>query len=77
MDAFCEGELKLKKGLKFANLEECEQFYKSNAHYGGFSIRKSTSKKTKEGTHKYNTMFTLNKNSDELQPMSNLIEKWN
>ena len=49
----CEEELKPREGLEFANLEECEKFYKSYAHHVGFSIRKSTSKKTKEGAHKY------------------------
>ena len=45
---FCEEELKPKEGLEFASLEECEKFYKSYAHHVGFSICKSTSKKTKE-----------------------------
>ncbi|KAJ8423983.1 LOW QUALITY PROTEIN: hypothetical protein Cgig2_030084 [Carnegiea gigantea] len=38
---------------KFANLEECEKFYKSYAHHVGFSIRKWSSKKGKEGVQKY------------------------
>ena len=49
----CEEELKPKEGLEFANLEECENFYKSYAHFIGFSIRKSSSEKTKEGVQKY------------------------
>ncbi|KAJ8422915.1 hypothetical protein Cgig2_016488 [Carnegiea gigantea] len=47
---FCEEELKPKEGLEFANLDECDKFYKSYAHQVGFSIH---NKKTKEGTHKY------------------------
>jgi len=49
----CEEELKPREGLEFANLEESENFYKSYAHFIGFSIRKSSSKKTTEGVHKY------------------------
>ncbi|KAJ8446532.1 hypothetical protein Cgig2_027494 [Carnegiea gigantea] len=47
---FCEEELKLTQGLQFANLEECEKFYKSYAHHVGFSVRKSSFKKSKEGS---------------------------
>ena len=50
---FCEEEFKPKEGLEFANLEECEKFYKSYAHHIGFSIRKWSSKKGKEGVQKY------------------------
>ncbi|KAJ8437657.1 hypothetical protein Cgig2_028595 [Carnegiea gigantea] len=50
---FCEEELKPREGLEFANLEECEKFYKSYTHHVGFSVHKSRSKKTKEGSHKY------------------------
>ena len=35
------------------NLEECEKFYISCAHHVGFSVRKSSFKKGKEGVHKY------------------------
>ena len=49
----CEDELKPREGLEFANLDECEKFYKTYAHHVGFSVRKSRSKKTKEGSHKY------------------------
>ena len=49
----CEEELKPREGSKFANWEDCEKFYKSCTHFIGFSIRKSISKKTKEGVHKY------------------------
>jgi len=48
-----EEELKPREGLEFANLEECDNFYKSYAHFIGFSIQKSSSKKTKEGVQKY------------------------
>ncbi|KAJ8434787.1 hypothetical protein Cgig2_033737 [Carnegiea gigantea] len=51
---FCEEELKPKDGLEFPNLDECEEFYKSYAHHVGFSIRKWSSKKGKEGVQKYN-----------------------
>ena len=53
MDTICEEELKPREGLEFANLEECEKFYKFYAYFIGFSIHKSTSKKTKEEVHKY------------------------
>ncbi|KAJ8453240.1 hypothetical protein Cgig2_008124 [Carnegiea gigantea] len=46
-------EFKPKEGLEFANLEECEKFYKSYAHHVGFSIHKWSSKKGKEGVQKY------------------------
>jgi len=49
----CEEELKQREGLEFANLKECEKFYKSYAHFIDFSIHKSTSKKNKEGVPKY------------------------
>jgi len=49
----CEEELKPTEGLEFANLEQCDKFHKSYAHHVGFCIHKSTSKKTKEGAHKY------------------------
>ena len=49
----CNEELKPREGLEFANLEDCENFYKSYAHFIGFSIRKSSSKKTKEGVQKH------------------------
>ena len=32
-------ELKPREGLEFANLEECENFYKSYAYFIGFSTR--------------------------------------
>lgn len=50
---FHEEEVKPKQGLEFSNLEECEKFYKSYAHYAGFSVRKSRFKKTKDGSHKF------------------------
>jgi len=50
---FCEDELKPRQGLEFMNLEECEKFYKSHAHHVGFSVRKSSFEKGKEGVHKY------------------------
>ena len=50
---FCEEEVKPRQGLEFMNLEECEKFYKSYAHHVGFSVRKSSFKKGKEGVHKY------------------------
>jgi len=53
MDAHCEAKLKSREGLEFANLEECENFYESYAHFNRFSIRQSSPKKTKEGVHKY------------------------
>ena len=34
-------------------MEECEKFYKSYAHHVGFSVRKSSFKKSKEGVQKY------------------------
>jgi len=49
----CDEELKPREGLEFANLEECENFYKSYAHFLGFSIRKSSLKKTNEEVHKH------------------------
>jgi len=49
----CEDELKPREGLQFPNLEECEKFYKSYAHFVGFSIRKSRSKNNNEGVPKY------------------------
>jgi len=49
----CEDEFKLKGGLQFADLEECEKFYKTYAHHVGFNIRKWSSKMGKEGVHKY------------------------
>ena len=52
MDTHLRGGVKL-RGLQFANLEECENFYKSYAHFIGFNILKSSSKKTKEVVHKY------------------------
>jgi len=45
--------LKSKEGLEFADLEECEKFYKVYAHHVGFSIRKWSSKKGKEGVQKH------------------------
>ena len=50
---FCEEELKPTQGLRFANLEDCEKFCKSYAHHVGFSVRKSSFKKNKEGVQKY------------------------
>ena len=50
---FCDDDLKPKEELEFINLEECEKFYKTYAHHVGFSIHKSTSKKTNKGIHKY------------------------
>ena len=49
----CEEELKPKEGLEFDNLDECERFYKNYAHHAGFSVRKSSRKKNKEGAEKY------------------------
>ena len=63
-----EEELKPREGLEFANLEECENFHKSYAHFIGFSIRKSSSKNAKEGVHKYK-YFVLNKVFSGVQPM--------
>ena len=48
----CEEEVKPKVGLQFGNLEECEKFYKSYTHLVGFSIHKSSSKKS-DGVYKY------------------------
>ncbi|KAJ8445970.1 hypothetical protein Cgig2_001288 [Carnegiea gigantea] len=47
-----EEELKAKVGLQFGNLEECEKFYKYYAHHVGFSVRRSSCKKS-EGVYKY------------------------
>ena len=66
---FCEEELKPKEGFEFSNLEECENFYKSSAHNVGFSIRKWSSKKGKEGSKSINIMCALNKDLEEPQPM--------
>jgi len=41
--------LKPKEGSAFADLEECEKFYKTYAHHVGFSIPKWSSKKGKDG----------------------------
>ena len=49
----CEDEFKLKEGLEFADLEECEKFYKTYAHHVGFSIRKWSFEKVKKGVQKY------------------------
>ncbi|KAJ8427587.1 hypothetical protein Cgig2_006651 [Carnegiea gigantea] len=57
---FCEEELKPREGLEFANLKECEKFYKFYAHHVGFSVRKSKYKKTKEGSHKYKERLCMN-----------------
>ena len=62
----CEEELKPKEGLEFANLEECENFYKSYAHFIGFSIRKLLSKKESKSI---STLFVLNKVLGGVQPM--------
>jgi len=45
--------LKPKEGLEFANLEECEKFYKAYAHHVAFSIRKWSSKKGEGGVERY------------------------
>ncbi|KAJ8444106.1 hypothetical protein Cgig2_025107 [Carnegiea gigantea] len=66
---FCEEELKPKEDLEFPNLDECEEFYKSYAHHVGFSIRKWSSKKGKEGVQSISTMYALNKDSEEFRPM--------
>ncbi|KAJ8437837.1 hypothetical protein Cgig2_000391 [Carnegiea gigantea] len=50
---FCEEELKPTQGLEFANLDDCEKFYKSYAHHVGFSVRKLSFKKSKEDVQKY------------------------
>ncbi|KAJ8446943.1 hypothetical protein Cgig2_026441 [Carnegiea gigantea] len=50
---FCEEELTPKQGLEFANLKECEKFYKSYAHHVGFSVHKSSFKKGKGGLQKH------------------------
>ncbi|KAJ8438593.1 hypothetical protein Cgig2_031342 [Carnegiea gigantea] len=50
---FCEEELKPKQDLEFSNFKECEKFYKSYAHHVGFSVRKSSFKKGKEGVKNY------------------------
>ncbi|KAJ8441658.1 hypothetical protein Cgig2_019045 [Carnegiea gigantea] len=42
-----------KEGLEFDNLDECERFYKNYAYHAGFSVRKSSCKKNKEGVEKY------------------------
>ena len=64
----CEEEVKPKVGLQFGNLEECEKFYKSYAHHVGFSVRKSSCKKS-DGVYKYSIMFALNNDLNELRPM--------
>jgi len=45
----CEEALAPKEGLIFDDLEQCEKFYKTYAHCVGFSVRKSSCKKNKEG----------------------------
>jgi len=49
----CEERFLPKEGLVFDTLEQCENFYKTYAHHVGFSIRKSSCKKTKDGVEKY------------------------
>ncbi|KAJ8442153.1 hypothetical protein Cgig2_015494 [Carnegiea gigantea] len=50
---FYAEEFKLKQGLEFVNLEECEKFYKSYTHHIEFSVRKPSFKKSEEGVQKY------------------------
>ena len=45
----CEEVLAPKQGLIFDDLDQCENFYKTYAHRVGFSVRKSSCKKNKEG----------------------------